>query len=114
MALITSVTGAVIDARLAQAGEFWAAADGEGATYSANPWDMVSFGAGAELQTPGLARVKCMPQFQCDKHKARDEDGARLILHGFAPCTVDIEVTIWTLAQLRAMNALLGKIWRLP
>jgi hypothetical protein len=83
----------------------------EGPTFSEDAWDSVFIGG---EQLPGICSVKGQPTLAFDKKKAGGVDGATITVNGYLPGPIEIEVLLWTGAQLVEMELLTPKIWRKP
>ena len=86
-------------------------ADGEGALAASNPWDVVKL-LGETL--PGICRVKATPRLATDVQKPNGGDAAAIILRGYTPAQVEIEITMWTAAQWKRLQSMVPSWWRRP
>lgn len=79
----------------------------EGATYATSPWDYIYLGIpSTQPFTPGICKLRVNKWRDVDKKKAVGSDGARVTIHGVDPASIDIEITIWTPEQLKALAIL--------
>lgn len=92
---------------------FWAD-DGvgyDGPLYSSSPWDYVMLG---NDKLPGICRVRGAPEYMVDRQKPNGGDAAAIILRGYNPKDIEIEVTIWTPQQWEKLQDVITKVWRRP
>jgi hypothetical protein len=92
---------------------FWdAISDGyEGPLYSPNPWETVVIDG---YKLPGICKVTATSKQRIEIKKTKGKDGAKTILLGIDPSSVDIEIMIWTSVQLAELVKVLRAIWRRP
>jgi len=92
---------------------FWAqtVAGYEGAAYADSDWNVVTIG-GQKL--PGLGKVRCSPTYATDIQKPNGSDAAAVILRGYVPGPIEIEVLIWTPEHWDLLQAVMTKLWRKP
>lgn len=83
----------------------------EGPLYSDNPWEYVVIG---DMKTPGLAKVRAAPAFSVDIQKASGRDASNVILRGYRPGEVEIEVMVWTPDQWERLQEIIQTVWRKP
>jgi hypothetical protein len=83
----------------------------DGSLYAKNPDELVVLD-GKKL--PGVATVKAAPTQQFDLQKINGGDGASVVLRGYLPGPIEIEVVIWTIEQWERWQEIFPAIWRKP
>ncbi len=68
----------------------------------------------AGKKTPGLAKVRVEPEYATDAQRASGEDAAAIILSGYQPPRIEIEILVWTPEQWTKLDELQRGIWRQP
>lgn len=83
----------------------------EGPLYAPNPWDTCWVGG---LQIPGIIRVAALPTQAADVQQPSDRDGAAIVMRGYTPGPIDIEIVLWTPEQWKVYQDVLGNVWKKP
>jgi len=83
----------------------------EGPLYAPNPHDLVVLG-GRKL--PGKCSVEALPTLEYGREKAPGRDGAAIILQGYLPGPIDIEVLMWTEEQWVVFQEVMDLVWTRP
>lgn len=66
------------------------------------------------IYLPGKCTVKALPTQDYKAEKAPGTDGATIILQGYLPGPIDIELEMWLEEQYTAWNRVVQEIWRKP
>lgn len=83
----------------------------EGPDYPPNPVDRVRIGG---KLLPGICTVRALPTQVTDLQKPVGADSARLMLQGYLPGPIDIELFMWKRSQWDVWQKLLPLLWPKP
>lgn len=81
----------------------------EGRLYANNPWDTATLGG---YQLPGLVKVRATPEVQVDRQKVHGSNKTALVLNGYLPGSIDVEVKVWTPEQWDVLSEAIDNLWR--
>ncbi len=92
---------------------FWASSTKgyEGPVYAPNSHDTVRLKG---MYLPGVCKVKALPTQDFSREKAPGRDGGTIIMQGYLPGPIDIEMMIWTKEQWDIWQGIIKEIWRKP
>jgi hypothetical protein len=79
--------------------------------YPPNPADLCRLKG---LYLPGKASVKALPTQDFTREKAPGRDGGTIIMQGYLPGPIDIELLMWKPEQYVIWQSVLKEIWRRP
>jgi len=101
--------------RTGPTGEWWSSIDAgfEGPDYAGNqnPWDGFIL---AGFQLPGLCRTTATPKQIVDTQKPNGSDASALIVRGYGPCELEVEVTLWLRSHWVIWQQFVTTFWRPP
>lgn len=83
----------------------------EGEVYAPNPVNTVEIGG---IQLPGRCTLRAIPEHVYDNQKIAGYDGSDLVLRGYLPGPIDLEMLIWTPSQWREAQIAIRTLYRKP
>jgi hypothetical protein len=83
----------------------------EGPDYAPNRHDTVRLKG---MYLPGICKIKALPTREYDREKAPGRDGATIIMQGYLPGPIDIEVLLWMPIHFELWEGIVDKLWGAP